>query len=116
MNKIFKIIGIVLVVAGACIGAFSGIAVADYIGIAVAMIGAAMAIVSTFRQAEKKDWKTIASIACVAVGAFLCGLAGLSDTVVTQIITAVIGVVSLIVGIIIPIVAKSKGKTEEKIE
>lgn len=113
MEKVLKVIGIILVIAGACLGAFTGLPVAQYTGIAVAMIGAAMTIVSAYKQAEKKDWKLILSIVLIGAGSFICGICGISSDVITEVITAVIGVIVLIAGIIIPIVSKKLSKSEE---
>lgn len=101
MKNVLKIIGILCIVIGSGIAAFSGIAVADYIGIAIAGLGLALAIIGAWNKAEKKTWKEIVSIILFAVGGFMCGFAGLSDTILTQVITGVFGIVSLIIGLIV---------------
>lgn len=51
MNKVLKIIFICLVVAGAALAAFTDVPIAEYSGIALALVGAAMACVTTWNKA-----------------------------------------------------------------
>ena len=113
MNKIFKIIGIILVIAGSAIIAFTKIPVADAVGIAIAALGLATTIVATWKKSESKTWKEGLSIALLVAGAFLLGFAGFSETVVTELITAIVGVVVLIVGLITSLTIKSTTDTKE---
>ena len=50
------------------------------------------------------------AIVCFAVGGFLCGFAGFTDALVTQIITAVFGLVALIAGLIITFIKPKENK------
>lgn len=100
MNKVLKIVFVLLVVAGAALASFTDVAIAEYSGIAIAFVGAAMACLNAYKKSEKKDWKVIASIALIAVGAFALGFAGVAGDAISKIIAAVGGVVLLIFGII----------------
>lgn len=108
MNKVLKIIFICLVVAGAALAAFTDVPIAEYSGIALAFVGAAMACVTTWSKSEKKDWKVIVSIVLIAVGAFALGFAGVAGDAISKIIAAVGGVVLLIFGIISSIKLEKK--------
>lgn len=100
MNRVLKIVFILMVVAGAALAAFTDVAIAEYTGIAIAFVGAAMACVTTYRKSEKKDWKVILSIVLIAVGSFVLGFAGVAGDAISKIIAAVGGVVLLIFGVI----------------
>lgn len=100
MKNAVKIIGIILLVAGSVVSAFTDIAIADYISIAVAALGLALLIVATFNKSEKKTWKEIVAVILFAAGGLLCGFAGLVESTVTQVITLVAGAVALIIGLI----------------
>lgn len=108
MNKVLKIIFVVLVVAGAILAAFSDVPVVEFGGLALAFVGAALACVDVWRKSEKKDWKVIVSIVLVAVGAFGLGLAGVAGETVTTIISAVAGFVALILGIVMSLKIEKK--------
>lgn len=108
MNKFFKILGLILIIAGSVLASFTSVAITQYSGIAVSALGLAVTIISVWKGAEKKTWKEIVAIVCFAVGGLLCGFAGLTDTVMTQIITAVGGLVVLIIGIISSFVVTKK--------
>lgn len=108
MNKVLKIVFICLVVAGAALAAFTDVPIAEYSGIALAFVGAAMACVTTWNKSEKKDWKVIVSIVLIAVGAFALGFAGVAGDAISKIIAAVGGVVLLIFGIISSIKLEKK--------
>lgn len=99
-NKIMVIIGLVLVVGGAVFSAFSDVPVAEFIGLAVAAAGTGLACVGVYQKSEKKDWKVIVAMVLIVAGAFLLGLAGISTSLVTELLTAVFGIIALIVGII----------------
>lgn len=107
MKNFFKILGVILIIAGSILAAFTKIPVAEYSGIAVAALGLALAIVSVWTSSSKKTWKEAVAIIAFAVGGLLCGFSQMSADTVSQLILAVFGVVSLIVGIIVTLV-KSK--------
>jgi len=104
MKNVFKIIGLVLIIGGASLCYFTTVPIADGIGIAVSALGLALTIVGVLKKTEKKTWKEFVAIACFAVGGLLCGFAGFSEAIVTQVITAVFGVVALIAGLIVSLI------------
>lgn len=106
-NKILIIVGAVLVIAGAVTAAFTDVPVADYIGVAVAFVGAAVTCINVYKKSEKKDWKVILAIVLMAAGACLLGVAGVSANTVTEIVTAVVGLIALIAGLFVAF--KQKG-------
>lgn len=108
MKNFFKILGLVLIIAGSTLCYFSTVPVADGIGIAVAALGLALTIVGVMKKTEKKTWKEYLAVICFAVGGLLCGFAGFSEAIVTQVISAVFGVVALIAGLIISLKPKEK--------
>lgn len=101
MKNIFKIFGLVLIIAGSALAYFTAVPIVEYTGIAVAALGLALAIVGVLNKIEKKTWKEYVAIVCFAVGGLLCGFAGFSEDIVTQVITAIFGVVALIAGLIV---------------
>lgn len=110
MKNIFKILGLVLIIAGSALCYFTTIPVADGIGIALSALGLALEIIGVLKKTEKKTWKEFVAIVCFAVGGFLCGFAGFTDALVTQIITAVFGLVALIAGLIITFIKPKENK------
>ena len=106
MKSFAKILGIVCLIGGSALAAFTAIPIADYIGIGVAALGLALLIGSTWKKAEKKTWKEIVAIILFAVAGFLCGFAGIADTVFTQVATAIFGIVSLVAGLIVSAIKK----------
>ena len=108
MKNFFKILGLVLIIAGSALCYFSTVPVADGIGIAVTALGLALTIVGVLKKTEKKTWKEYVAIICFAVGGLLCGFVGYSEAIVTQVITAVFGVVALIAGLLISLKPKEK--------
>ena len=108
MKNIFKILGLVLIIAGSALAYFTTIPVAEYTGIAVAALGLALAIVGVLKKTEKVTWKEYVAIILFAVGGLLCGFAGFTEALVTQVITAVFGVVALIAGLIVSLVKAKK--------
>ena len=109
MKNIFKILGLVLIIAGSALAYFTTVPIAEYSGIAVAALGLALAIVGVLNKTEKKTWKEYVAVICFAVGGLFCGFAGFSEALMTQVITAVFGVVALIAGLIVSFV-KPKAK------
>lgn len=101
MSRIFKIVGIILVVVGAAIAAFTDVGLADFIGIGVAATGLAVTCVATYKKSKSKDWKLVLSIVLIVIGSFGMILGGLADNLVTEIIASVFGLVSLIVGMVV---------------
>ena len=108
MKNILKIIGIVLLVVGSALSVFTTIPIADYIGIGLAALGLAALIVGTYKKAEKKGWKEIATIVLFAIAGFLFGFIGLSGDVMSQLAMAIVGVITLILGIISAFIPKPK--------
>lgn len=97
--KFFKILGIILILAGSCLCVFTDVPAADYTGIAITFLGAALEIVAAWKKSETKDWKVIVSICLFAVGGLLLGFMGFNESLVSTIITGVIGIVALIAGL-----------------
>lgn len=106
-NNVWLWVGLAALVIGSALACFTDI-VNDIPALAVAAFGLGAIIVSTWNKSEKKDWKVIVSIVCVAIGGFCCAFAALSQEVMVQVVTAVIALVSLIVGILIPALSKKK--------
>ena len=104
MKNVFKILGLVLIIAGSALAYFTAVPIAEYAGIAVAALGLALAIVGVLNKTEKKTWKEYVAVICFAAGGLLCGFAGFTDAVLTQVITAVFGVVALIAGLIVSLI------------
>lgn len=101
MNKFLKIFGVVLIVLGSVLACFTTITIASYASIAVAALGLALTITAVLKDTEKKGWKEIVAIICFALGGFLCGFAGISESAVSQIILTISGLVSLVVGLFV---------------
>ena len=113
MNKVLKIIGLVLLVAGSAIANFTDIVVADYISIAVAAFGLALTIVGVWKSSEKKSWKELVGIICFSIAGFLCGVAGIAQDTMTTLITGIVAVVSMLIGILTTFVLKDKAEATE---
>lgn len=108
MNKVWKIIFVCMVVAGACFAYFTDVPVLEYSGIAVVFVSAAMACVTTYKKSEKKDWKVVVSIVLIALGSFMLGFAGVAGDAISKLIAAVGGVLLLIFGIVASIKLEKK--------
>lgn len=100
MKNIFIYIGLALVVAGAAIGAITGIPAAQWIELAACAVGLATCIISIVKKDEKRDWKLWVALAAVSVGTILLVWAGISDSIIQSVITAVIALVVLVTGLL----------------
>lgn len=107
MKNIFIYIGLVLVVAGAAIGALTGIPAAQWIELAACAVGLATCIISIVKKDEKRDWKLWVALAAVSVGTILLVWAGISDSIIQSVITAVIALVVLVTGLL-PVLFKKE--------
>jgi uncharacterized protein involved in response to NO len=107
MKNIFIYIGLALVVAGAAIGALTGIPAAQWIELAACAVGLATCIISIVKKDEKRDWKLWVALAAVSVGTILLVWAGISDSIIQSVITAVIGLVVLVTGLL-PVLFKKE--------
>ena len=107
MKNIFIYIGLALVVAGAAIGALTGIPAAQWIELAACAVGLATFIISIVKKDEKRDWKLWVALAAVSVGTILLVWAGISDSIIQSVITAVIGLVVLVTGLL-PVLFKKE--------
>lgn len=107
MKNIFIYIGLALVVAGAAVGALTGIPAAQWIELAACAVGLATCIISIVKKDEKKDWKLWVALAAVSVGTILLVWAGISDSIIQSVITAVIGLVVLVTGLL-PVLFKKE--------
>lgn len=106
MNKIFKILGPILILLGSVVAYFSPIAIADYIAIGVAALGLALSIIAVTRKAEKVTWKVIVPIIAFAVGGFCCGIAGIAEDKMTTLAMAAFGLVGIVIGLITSVAKK----------
>lgn len=107
MKNIFIYIGLALVVAGAAIGALTGIPAAQWIELAACAVGLATCVISIVKKDEKRDWKLWVALAAVSVGTILLVWAGISDSIIQSVITAVIGLVVLVTGLL-PVLFKKE--------
>lgn len=107
MKNIFIYIGLALVVAGAAIGALTGIPAAQWIELAACAVGLATCIISIVKKDEKRDWKLWVALAAVSVGTILLVWAGISDSIIQRVITAVIALVVLVTGLL-PVLFKKE--------
>lgn len=110
MNKLFKILGPVLILIGSIVAYFSPVPIADYIGIGAAAIGLTLAVIATVKKADKITWKVIVPIPCFIIGGIACCVAGISEEQMTTLAMAVIGAVGIFVGLITSIVLKTEKK------
>lgn len=108
MKNFMKILGVVLLIIGSVLAAFTKVPAAEYTGIAIAALGLATSIVAVWKSSEEKSWKEIVAIVCFAVGGLLCGFSQMTEQVITQLITTIVGVVLLVVGIITSIIKMNK--------
>ena len=86
MKNIFIYIGLALVVAGAAVGALTGIPAAQWIELAACAVGLATCIISIVKKDEKRDWKLWVALAAVSVGTILLVWAGISDSIIQSVI------------------------------
>lgn len=107
MKNIFIYIGLALVVAGAAIGALTGIPAAQWIELAACAVGLATCVISIVKKDEKRDWKLWVALAAVSVGTILLVWAGISDSIIQSVITAVIALVVLVTGLL-PVLFKKE--------
>lgn len=107
-NKILYIIGLVLMVAGAVLSYFAKVPLETAGGIVASAVGLGLIIAAAYTKAEKKDWKLLLTIICLAVGGLLVGLGGMAKDTAVSLITAVVGVVVMIAGLIPTLVAPKK--------
>lgn len=107
MKNIFIYIGLALVVAGAAVGALTGIPAAQWIELAACAVGLATCIISIVKKDEKRDWKLWVALAAVSVGTILLVWAGISDSIIQSVITAVIALVVLVTGLL-PVLFKKE--------
>lgn len=106
-KNLFVWIGIILIIVGAILSAFTDIA-NDIPGLAASAFGLGALIVSVYQKSEQKGVKVLFAIICIVLGAIACAIAGLSQEVTLQIITGVIGLVLLLIGILSVFVTKKK--------
>lgn len=102
------IVGVLLIVVGACISYFAKWELADVSGFAVTMFGAGLATANLWnkRNPESKTWLCVLSLVLVGVGAFIIGFGGsIAESLVTTIISSVFGFIAIIAGLIVSAVA-----------
>lgn len=98
-SKFFKYVCLALVVIGTVVAYFTDVPIVEFSALAIAFVSAAVACVSVWKKAGKKDWKVVLAIVCIAVGAFGLGLCGVASDNITKLIAALGGVLLLIFGI-----------------
>jgi len=108
MKNIFIYVGLALIIAGAVIGNFTGVAAASWIELAGFAFGLASCIAGIVNKAEKKDWKLYVSLFAISIGTILLVWAGIAQETITSLITAVIGLVVLVTGLLPVLFAKKK--------
>lgn len=103
-SKIFGIIGALLFVAAVVVGYFCKFDSADIIAVALAAFALASTIVAVVKkykkEGEKFNWKFILIIVLTVVGAVLCAIGGISDSIFATLAGAVIGILTVIFGVL----------------
>ena len=112
-KKIWNIICVVLIVAGAVTAYFSNIAWVDVTALAVSFGSAGVLCASMFNKQEKKNWLFYLSVVLIALGSFGVCFAGASVEVLPKIIESISGFIFLIAGIIGFIFSDKLAKKEE---
>ena len=102
MKTFLTILGVVLAVAGTIISAFTGIPAAEFVGVAVSMLGASIVCSSAIKKATTAKARLLSFIAVIliAIGGFLLGCLGFTEDLVTQLISIVSGITALVIGMI----------------
>lgn len=103
-SKIFGIIGSLLFVAAVVVGYFCKFESADIVAVALAAFALASTVVAVVKKykkdGEKFNWKFILIIALTIVGAVLCAIGGISDSIFATLAGAVIGILTIIFGVL----------------
>lgn len=105
-TKLLTIIGIVLMIIGAILTYFAKMPLEIAIGIVSSAVGLGLIISAAYIKAEKKDWKLLLTIVCLATGGLLVGLAGMAKETATSLVSAIVGLVVMIAGLIPSILAR----------
>ena len=103
MNKVFGIIGSLLFVAAVIVGYFCKFDSADAVAIALAAFALAttiVAVVKKYKEAGTFNWKFVVVIIASVVGAVLCAIGGISDSIFATLAGAVIGILTIIFGVL----------------
>lgn len=103
MNKIFKIIGSLFMVAAVIFGYFASFPGSTVVEIAVLAFGLCTCIIASIKQAKddgKFSWKTVATVILACVAGVLCCIGGLAQNIFAEISAAVLAVLTLIFGLI----------------
>ena len=103
-SKVFGIIGSLLFVAAVVVGYFCKFESADIVAVALAAFALASTVVAVVKKykkdGEKFNWKFILIIALTIVGAVLCAIGGISDSIFATLAGAVIGILTIIFGVL----------------
>lgn len=103
-----SVIGIILIVIGAVIGAvFAQYPIAEVISFSVIMFGAGIECSKMWvnKKPGVKTWVTILCLVLTGGGSFILGLANkISEEQVTMIITYVVAIAMIIAGLLTPII------------
>ena len=103
-SKVFGIIGSLLFVAAVVVGYFCKFESADIVAVALAAFALASTVVSVVQKykkdGEKFNWKFILILILTIVGAVLCAIGGISDSIFATLAGAVIGILTIIFGVL----------------
>lgn len=103
MNKLFKILGIIAIVAAAALGYFDSFANSAIVELCLGAFGLCSLIITNINDAKAKgnwNWKTIVIMVLACVAGVLCCLGGLSQNIFAEITAAVLALLTLIFGLI----------------
>lgn len=103
MNKLFKILGILAIVAAAALGYFDKFDNSAFIEVCLGAFGLCSLIVTNINEAKAKEnfsWKTVVILALAVVAGVLCCLGGLSQNIFAEVSAAVLALMTLIFGLL----------------
>lgn len=102
MNKLFKILGIIAIVAAAVIAYTGAIESSTMMELFLGAFGLCSLVITTINDAKAKgkwNWKTITCMVLAVIAGVLCCLGGLSQNIWAEITAAVIALLTLIYGL-----------------
>lgn len=103
MNKVWKIIGLILMVAAVIFGYFADFPGSTVVELAVLAFGLTACIIATGKEAKEKGkftWKTVVTIVLAVVAGVLCCIGGLAQNIFAEVSAAVLAVLTLIFGLL----------------
>lgn len=103
MNRLFSIIGLIIIALGACAGVFLGFDQAEIIAVAASFLGSTLILVNAVKNAKAKGnikpWIIYVTLIGVAVGGCLCAVGGVSESIITTVVGLVVSLVTIIINI-----------------